>query len=601
MKEKILNILKKYNSDRGRLMDILIDIQDIYHHVPDEAVGIIADQLDLSKVDVEQTISFYHFLTQTSVGEYAIYLNDSPGAYMCGRAEVAKAFEEEVGISFNSVTQDGLIGLWDTADIGMNDQDPAAIINGIVFTELDPSKVKIIIREIKERKKVEDIAENVADVMYTKGVLRTMVKNNIHLNKPIPYDDHEVGSVLKQALDLTPDQIVSEIKESNLRGRGGAGFPTGLKWEFCRKSGGEDVYLVCNADEGEPGTFKERVILTELPKMLFEGMAIAGYALDARQGIIYLRYEYRYLHAYLEDILQEMRDTNLLGKNIAGKTGFDFDIRIQLGAGSYVCGEESGLIESMEGKRGEPRNRPPFPVESGYLNKPTVVNNVETLCRVVPIMQNGADWFKSIGTKESAGTKFLSISGDCNAPGVYQVEWGMTITEMLKMVGATDVQAVKVGGPSGTCIDPSHFGRSIAFEDLATGGSMIIIGNKRDLLKDFILPFTNFFIEESCGSCAPCRSLTVILRDKLTRIIDGNGTQSDITELYDWARLGRTANRCGLGQTAANPIITSIENFRNLYEDLVKTDEEYLSAFNMELAVAESCEVVGRVPNIKSH
>ncbi|MCD6424265.1 MAG: NAD(P)H-dependent oxidoreductase subunit E [Anaerolineales bacterium] len=601
MKDKIANLLKQYDNDRSRLIDILLDIQEIYHQVPDEAVGILADQLDLSKVDVEQTISFYHFLTQTPIGEYAIYLNDSPGAYMYGRAEVAKAFEEEVGISFNSVTQDGLIGLWDTADIGMNDQDPAAIINGIVFTELDPAKVKKIIGEIKDGKKVEDIAENVADVIYTKGILRTMVKNHIHLNNPIPYDDQEVGSVLKQALDLTPEQIVSEIKESNLRGRGGAGFPTGLKWEFCRKSGGDEVYLICNADEGEPGTFKERVILTELPKMLFEGMAIAGYALDARQGIIYLRYEYRYLLAYLEDVLQEMRDQNLLGKNIAGKTGFDFDIRIQLGAGSYVCGEESGLIESMEGKRGEPRNRPPFPVESGYLNKPTVVNNVETLCRVVPIIQNGADWFKSIGTKESAGTKFLSISGDCNAPGVYQVEWGMTIKEMLKMVGATDVQAVKVGGPSGTCIDPTQFGRSIAFEDLATGGSMIIIGNKRDLLKDFILPFTNFFIEESCGSCAPCRSLTVILRDKLTRIIDGNGTQSDIAELYDWARLGQTANRCGLGQTAANPIITSIENFRNLYEDLVKTDEDYLSAFNMEQAVAESCEVVGRVPNIKSH
>lgn len=601
MKEKILNILNKFNNDRGRLLDILLDIQDLYHKIPDEAVGIIAEQLNLSKVDVEQTISFYHFLSQTTVGEYAIYLNDSPGAYMYGRAEVAKAFEEEVGIPFNSVTQDGLIGLWDTADIGMNDQDPAAIINGIVFTELDPAKVKKIIRDIKDRKKIEDIAENVADVIYTKGILRTMVKNNIHLKKPIPYGDQEVGSVLKQALTQTPDQIINEIKESNLRGRGGAGFPTGLKWEFCRKSNGDEVYLVCNADEGEPGTFKERVILTELPKMLYEGMAIAGYTLGASQGIIYLRYEYRYLKAYLEDVLQEMRDLNLIGKNITGKTGFDFDIRIQLGAGSYVCGEESGLIESMEGRRGEPRNRPPFPVESGYLNKPTVVNNVETICRVVPIIQNGAEWFKSIGTAESSGTKFLSISGDCNSPGVYQVEWGMTINEMLELVGATDVQAVKVGGPSGTCIDPTHFGRSIAFEDLATGGSMIIIGKQRDLLKDFILPFTNFFIEESCGSCAPCRSLTVVLRDKLLKILDGNGTRKDIDELYDWARLGRTANRCGLGQTAANPIITSIENFRNLYEDLVKTNEDYLSAFNMEQAVAESCEVVGRVPNIKSH
>jgi [NiFe] hydrogenase diaphorase moiety large subunit len=255
----------------------------------------------------------------------------------------------------------------------------------------------------------------------------------------------------------------------------------------------------------------------------------------------------------------------------------------------------------MEGKRGEPRNRPPFPVQKGYLDKPTVVNNVETLCKVVPILVNGADWFKSMGTKESTGTKLLSISGDCKNPGVYEMEWGMTINEMLKMVGATSVQAVKVGGPSGNCIDSTHFGRSIAFEDLATGGSVIIIGEQRDLLRDFILPFTNFFIEESCGSCAPCRSLTVILRNKLLKILNGNGTKKDIDELYTWAHMGKTANRCGLGQTSANPIITSLDNFRSLYEGLVKTDQDYLSAFDLEKAVAESCEVVGRVPNIESH
>jgi len=582
-------------------MDILLDIQETYRQIPDEAVGMIADQLELSKVDVEETISFYHFFTLEPVGKYAIYLNDSPVSFMHHRADVADAFVKELGIPFNSVTDDGLVGIWDTADIGMNDQEPAAIINGIVFTYLTPTKVKDIIQGMRDGKEVQEIADGLGAELDGPEGLRTMIQNHIHLKGDVLFPGYEVGNALKQIVTETPEEVVAEVKDSNLRGRGGAGFPTGLKWEYCRQSGGDEVYLICNADEGEPGTFKERVILTELPKLLFEGMAVAGYALDAKEGIVYLRYEYRYMKEYLEKNLQEMRENNFLGKNIVGKSGFDFDIRIQLGAGSYVCGEESGLIESMEGKRGEPRNRPPFPVQSGYLNKPTVVNNVETLCKVVPIILKDADWFKTLGTKESAGTKFLSISGDCKDPGVYEVEWGMTINEMLEMVGATDVQAVKVGGPSGTCIDPSHFGRSIAFEDLATGGSMIIIGEKHNLLKDFILPFTDFFIEESCGSCAPCRSLTVILRDKLQKIIDGNGTQKDIDELYDWARLGRTANRCGLGQTAANPIITSIENFRNLYEDLVKTDEEFLSAFNMEQAVAESCEVVGRIPNIKSH
>ena len=582
-------------------MDILLNIQDEYHHIPEEAVMTIADQLNLSRVDVEQTITFYHFLSLEPVGKFAVYLNDSPVAYMHGRGEVAEAFEKEAGVEFNSVTDDGLIGLWDTADIGMSDQEPAAIINGTVFTELTPSKVKTIIRGMKEGKDVTVLADEVADQTNSKDHLHTMVKNNIHVKGAVVFADHEVGEGLKKAISLTTDQVVEEVKTSNLRGRGGAGFPTGLKWDYCRKSEGDEAYLICNADEGEPGTFKERVILTELPELLFEGMAIAGYAIGAKEGIVYLRYEYRYLKGHLESVLQEMRKNGLLGKDIAGKEGTDFDIRIQLGAGSYVCGEESGLIESMEGKRGEPRNRPPFPVQKGYLDKPTVVNNVETLCKVPAIIMNGADWFQTFGTKESTGTKLLSISGDCKAPGVYETEWGMSLNEMLEMVGASDVQSVMVGGPSGLCVDSKHFDRSIAFEDLATGGSMIVIGNQRDLLKDFILPFTNFFIEESCGSCAPCRALTVILRNKLVKILNGKGTRNDIEELYSWAVQGKPASRCGLGQTAANPIITSIQNFRHLYDDLVRTDQEYLSSFNMEEAVAESCEAAGRIPNIHSH
>jgi [NiFe] hydrogenase diaphorase moiety large subunit len=425
-----------------------------------------------------------------------------------------------------------------------------------------------------------------------------MVKDNLHQKGAILFSDYEVGQALREAVSQTPEEIVEEVKRSNLRGRGGAGFPAGLKWDFCRQSNGSEVYLICNADEGEPGTFKERVILTKLPKLLFEGMAIAGYAIDAQQGILYLRYEYRYMQAYLESILQEMREQNLLGKNIAGKTGFNFDIRIQLGAGAYVCGEESALIESMEGKRGEPRNRPPFPVEKGYQDQPTVVNNVETLCSVVHVIRNGAEWFKSFGTSESAGTKLLSISGDCEKPGVYEVEWGITLAKLLKRVGATNVQAVQVGGPSGTCIATSQFNRRIAFEDLATGGSLIIIGEERDLLRDFVLNFTNFFIEESCSSCGPCRALTVILRNKLLKILNGQGTKKDIDELYTWAGFEKAANRCGLGQTAANPIITTIMNFRSLYENLVETNEDFVSTFNMEQAVAESCEAVGRVPNL---
>lgn len=580
---------------------MLLDIQGEFSCIPDKALVVLAEELELSEVKVEETVSFYHFFTREPAGKYAVYLNNSPVSFMYGRAEVADTFEKEVGVSFNEVTDDGLIGLWETADIGMNDQEPAAIINDTLFTELTPAKVKKIVRAMKEGKEIEEIAEDVAEVMYNRDGLRTMVKNNLHAKGTVLFSEVELGKALKKAVGLSPEEIVEEIKDSNLRGRGGAGFPTGLKWDFCRRSQGEKVYLICNADEGEPGTFKDRVIMTQLPEQLFESMAIAAYALEAQEGFVYLRQEYSYMKDYLEGVLQKMRDDNLLGKNILGKEGFDFDIRIQLGAGSYVCGAESALIESMEGKRGEPRNRPPFPVQRGYQDYPTVVNNVETLAKVAPIMIRGADWFKSIGTKESAGTKLLSISGDCQEPGVYEMEWGMTIREMLEMVGAPDTQAVIVGGPSGVCIDPTHFGRSVAFEDLATGGSMILVGKQRDLLEEFILPFTNFFIEESCGSCTPCRDLTVILRDKLLKILNGKGSQKDIDELYEWGQMGRDANRCGLGQTSANPILTTIENFRNLYEERVQTDEDYVSTFDFEKAVADSCEAVGRVPNIPSH
>ena len=601
MESKIKVIVAKFLNDRSRLMDILHAVKDEFGYIPDESIKYLAGLLKISEIDVQQTISFYHFYSTSPVGKYAVYLNNSAVACMMGRNEIARAFEKEAGTPFNSVTSDGLIGLWDTSDIGMNDQEPAAIINDVVFTRLTASKVRELVAAFKQGQDVKDLVVKYGDGENSHPKIKSMVHNNLIKKGPVLFSEYELGLAIRKAVNLKPEDVIDEIKRSNLRGRGGAGFPTGLKWEFCRKSKGAVTYLLCNADEGEPGTFKERVILTELPKQLFEGMIIAGYALGAKEGILYLRYEYRYLVNYLEQMLQEMRDGNLLGKNIAGKQGFNYDIRIQLGAGAYVCGEESALIESMEGKRGEPRNRPPFPVQKGYLDMPTVINNVETLSAVVKIMVKGYDWFKAIGTRESSGTKLLSISGDCKHPGVYEVEWGMTIREMLEMAGASSVQAVQVGGPSGVCINPTQFQRTIAFEDLATGGSMIVIGKQRNLLTDVVVNFMDFFIEESCSSCAPCRALTVILRNKLQKILDGNGSVADINELHQWTKYMKAANRCGLGQTAANPILSTIENFRQLYEDLVASQEEFVSTFDLEAAVADSCDYVGRIPKFEHH
>lgn len=601
MKQVVSRVIEKYFGDETRLMDILIDIQEEIGYLPEDIISDIAEGLNLSDVDVEQTISFYHFFHQEPKGKYSIYLNDSAVAMMNGRSRVAETFEKVIGTKFGSVTDDGQVGLFNTSCIGMNDQEPAAIINNVVFTNLTPFRVKEIAKRIKENKSVEEmIWEGYGDGRNNTSFLKTMVHNNIRKKGPILDDNYTPGEAVEKVIKISPIEVIEEVKSSNIRGRGGAGFPTGLKWQFCRNAEGDPKYIFCNADEGEPGTFKDRVILTERPRLIFEGMIIAGYAVGATRGILYLRYEYKYLQNYLENILQEFRDKNLLGKDIQGKAGFNFEIRIQFGAGAYVCGEESALIESAEGKRGEPRDRPPFPVEKGYLGKPTIVNNVETLCAIAKVMMYGADWYKSFGTKESTGTKLLSVSGDCRFPGVYEVQWGFSVSDILDMVGAEDPQAVQVGGPSGSLIAPNQFDSCLCYSDLATGGSLIIIGKQRDLIRDIVLNFTEFFIEESCGSCVPCRSLTIMLKKKVEKILAGHGVSKDLDDIIDWGKKMK-ANRCGLGHTAANPILTSLSNFRYLYEGMINKVKDYESEFDLLAAIQESAEATGRKAIIKEH
>jgi [NiFe] hydrogenase diaphorase moiety large subunit len=595
MSSKVQNIVEKYGSNATRLMDIFIDTIQEKGFVDKDDIAEIAEKVGVSRVEAEQTLSFYHFFTDKPRGKYTIYLNDSLVANMMGRAEVAEAFEKATGTKFGKVSGDGLFGLYNTSCIGMNDQEPAAIINGVVFPKITTYRVRELIKAFRSGKSPEDMVNSYGGGQNQSELIRSMVTNNLNRRGPVIFNNYQAGKSLEKIKEMTPAQVIEVVKNSNLRGRGGAGFPAGLKWEFCTKSPGTERYLLCNADEGEPGTFKDRVILTEHPKLLFEGMIIAGYAIGAKEGILYLRMEYEYLQKHLEFILDQFRENGWLGQNALGIKDFNYDIRIQFGAGAYVCGEESALIESCEGKRGEPRNRPPFPVQVGYLDKPTVVNNVETLCSVVKIVLNGAEWYKSMGTKETAGTKLLSISGDVKYPGVFEIEWGMTVKEMLEMAGAINPKAVQVGGPSGRLIGENEFDRTICYEDLPTGGAMIVIGADRNIL-DVVKNFTEFFIEESCGSCAPCRYLTVILRNKLQKIISGKGVAKDIEELVQWGSQMKMANRCGLGQTAANPILTSIENFRSEYEAKIEKGKDFNSRFDMEAAIQDSCRAVGRFP-----
>jgi [NiFe] hydrogenase diaphorase moiety large subunit len=372
---------------------------------------------------------------------------------------------------------------------------------------------------------------------------------------------YEAGSGLKKALSVARADVIRTIRESAIRGRGGAGFPTAVKWNLCAAAQSPKKFIVCNADEGEPGTFKDRLLLTERPEVLFDGITIGGYAIGAKLGVIYLRAEYAYMRPGLEAAIAARRQNRLLGKKVLGKD-FDFDIEIRMGAGAYVCGEETALIESLEGSRGEPRNRPPYPVNTGLVGVPTAVNNVETLIACAHILVKGPEWFKKMGTEVSTGSKLLSVSGDCARPGVYEVGFGTTIKDILKLVEGEGAKAVQVGGASGRTVPAKQFGRKLGFEDLATGGSIIVIGPQRDML-DVAENFLDFFVEESCGQCTPCREGNPRLLEGVYLLKQGRCSINYLRELQGLGRTMQAASKCGLGQSSANAFLDITEHFRS--------------------------------------
>lgn len=381
-------------------------------------------------------------------------------------------------------------------------------------------------------------------------------------NGAVIFSEYNRGDAIKKVVKMSREDVLFELKESKLKGRGGAGFPTSTKWMLTAAAKSDEKFLVCNADEGEPGTFKDRVLLIEYPELVFDGMVVGGYTIGAEHGILYLRGEYEYLLKSLQDYLEQMRKDNLLGNNICGKEGFNFDISIFLGSGAYVCGEETALIESLEGNRGEPRNRPPYPISTGYLGKPTSVNNVETLCAVAHIVLKGGSWFSKVGTDKSSGSKLFSVSGDCEKPGVYELPWGTKVSELLELVGAKNTKAVQIGGASGVCIPKSQFNRALAYEDVATGGSIMIFNESRNMLH-VLKNFMEFFVDESCGQCTPCRIGNMKLLEGVEMIENGNYTFAHINKLKDLGRTMQVASKCGLGQSSPNPFISILENFND--------------------------------------
>lgn len=395
-----------------------------------------------------------------------------------------------------------------------------------------------------------------------------MVENRILLKNCGEIDPGDISSyegaggfkALGKARGMSPEAVIEEIKASGLRGRGGAGFPCGAKWELARRSAGDRKYLICNADEGEVGTFKDRYLLQYDPFSLLEGMAIAGYAIGTRDAYIYLRAEYHYLLAGLMKAISQCRDKGYLD---------DLDIKVQEGAGAYICGEESALMNSIEGKRGESRFRPPFPPEKGLFQMPTIINNVETLANVPHIIQNGAAWFSGLGTEKSKGTKLFCVSGDVSRPGLYELTLGCSLKEVLDLAGVKNIGWVQVGGSTGRVIPPNELETVLSYETVLGSGAVIVFDESRDVL-DFVYRTVEFLNEESCGKCTPCREGTEVMKEILGRLVAGDGMEGDVDALEALSEAMMQTSLCGLGQTAPIPVLDTLKYFRDDYENRIR-------------------------------
>lgn len=581
----VREICRAHGQDRTRMLDIVREVQARLGSVSGLAMEIIAEATSTRRVDVEGVVSFYSFLSDQPKGNVVIRLCNDIIDRMHGGDRVATEFSRVLGIQFGQTTPDGKITLEYTPCIGMCDQAPAALVNDVVITDLSSDDAAEIVRKLKSGLAPEQLVRKFGDGNNAHELVRSMVMNHLRRPGPVVFAPQAPGEALGKALAMSPAEVIRDVKTARLRGRGGAGFPVGMKWEFTRAAEGDRKYVLCNADEGEPGTFKDRVILTECPDLVFEGMAIAGYAVGSDTGILYLRAEYAYLRAFLEHVLSRRRASGLLGADICGKKGFHFDVRIQTGAGSYVCGEETAMISSCEGLAGDPKNRPPFPAQKGYLGCPTTVNNVETFCCAARILEKGPGWFNQLGTQGSAGTKVLSISGDCKSPGIFELPFGVRVKELLAMAGAEDAFAVQVGGASGVMIGQDDFNRTICYDDLATGGSVMVFGPHRNIL-EVVHAFLEFFVDESCGFCTPCRVGNVLLKERVERIMAGKGAPDDLTYLENLGRTMKATARCGLGQTSPNPVLSTLKNFRGVYEALVQDESDGLKrSFDLQAAL----------------
>ncbi|HEV7511289.1 MAG TPA: NADH-quinone oxidoreductase subunit NuoF [Candidatus Acidoferrum sp.] len=580
-----------YPVRRSALIPMLMYAQDEFGYISDEVIAEIAARLELRTVQVQETLEYYSMLHRKPMGKYHVQVCTNVACMLRGGNELLDRAKKRLEIGHKEVTKDGVFSLEEVECIGACTGAPAMQINYDFYENLTPASFDGLIQELDFGRRAEPVTV-ISGALHAREAgeipvisKRWGIENSTNIDVFLQNDGYQaLEKALKQ---MTPESIIDELKKSNLRGRGGAGFPTGMKWSFVPKDSPKAKYVICNADESEPGTCKDRPLMEMDPHQLIEGMVIAGRAIGSHQGFIYIRGEYRYVLDIVQGAITEAYERGYLGKNVLG-SGFDYDLLIHTGAGAYECGEESALMESLEGKRGYPRIKPPFPAVVGLYGCPTIINNVETLSAVPAIILGGGEAYANLGTPKNGGTRLLCVAGHVNKPGIYEIPLGMNMKEFIYgmaggITAGKKLKAVIPGGSSCPLLTADEIDIPMDYDSVAKAGSMLgsggmVVMDEDTCMVDMARRIMHFYAHESCGWCIPCREGTTWLRKMLERFHAGYGREEDIDMLSELSKniLGRSF--CPLGDAAAMPTISIVQKWRNEFEDHLHGRCAYKSA-----------------------
>jgi NADH-quinone oxidoreductase subunit F len=588
--KKFETLVKRYPSKRSAVIPMLMFAQDEKGHLTPEIVDYIARYLHLTPIEVEEVVSFYSMLTKKPRGKYHLQVCTNISCVLRGADKIWERVKQQTGLKPGEVSADGVFSVEEVECMGACTTAPAMQVNYDFYENVTPQRIDELLAALKAQKgpdpspnlesvestplRRKDVEHPKATRVLTAGMLASDSRS---IESYLKRDGYSIAE--KALKSMTPEQMIDEVKKSGLRGRGGAGFPAGMKWGFVPRQSPKPKYLVCNADESEPGTCKDRPLLEYDPHQLIEGMIIAARALESHQGYIYIRGEYRYLLNVVQRAVDEAYARGFLGKNIFG-SGWDFELATHTGAGAYICGEETALLESLEGKRGNPRIKPPFPAVVGLYGCPTVINNVETLSAIPHIIRNGGDWYAKLGPEKNGGTRIFSVSGHVKNPGNYEVPMGITLRTLIEdFAGGIReghrLKAIIPGGSSTPILPADKIDTPLTFEDIAKAGSMlgsgaVIVMDETTCIVRVAQVLCKFYSHESCGWCVPCREGTAWMKKIFNRYHAGFGRPEDIDLLDSVAKkiLGHT--HCPLGDAAAMPVISAIQHFRSEFEEHLK-------------------------------